>query len=110
MRIECIEPSGPELSIWLKPVVEFRETFRPQAIDAPLTILPRAYKASFPQDAEMLRDTRLTDCQCAYNFADRPLAPAQKVENLPPVGLCEDFEDGIHTVFISHQLYNCQAI
>ncbi len=92
MVFEAIEVRRPELAVGREPLVELRERFRPDAIQAALRVRARLDEPRVLEDAEMLGHGRLADAEPVDELAHRPFAVAEHVENLEPPRLGKHLE------------------
>jgi hypothetical protein len=91
---ETIEMSRPELAIGGKPVVELRERLRSDAVQATLRIGAGLHEPRILEDAEVLRDSRLTQAEVVDEVADGPLAVAEQIEDCEPLWLGQNLKCG----------------
>ena len=84
MSFECVETAGPQAPVGLEPRGDLRQRLRSDCIYPALGVRPRVHEARIAQDAQMFRHARLADLDAVDDLADRPLALAQEVEDLPP--------------------------
>ena len=96
LALEPIEPVLPQTSIGGDPYVDLAERFRPEPIQAPLSIDADVDEARVAQHAEVLRDGGLADRQPLDKLAHRPLTVAQQVEDAATVRFGEELEGGDH--------------
>jgi Family of unknown function (DUF6308) len=110
---EPVEVCRPELAIGGQPLVELFERLGPDPVQPALRIGTRLDEPRIPEDAEVLRDGRLTDTEPVHQLADGPFTVAKQIENLQPARFAEDLEGstGSHCQdSISRWLYACQGI
>jgi hypothetical protein len=89
MVFQSIEMGGPELPVRGQPLVQLGQRLRPDAIQAPLGVGAGFYKSGVLENAEVLRDGRLTEAEAADELADGALAVAKQLEDGDPSGLGE---------------------
>jgi hypothetical protein len=97
---EAIEVRRPELAVGREPVVELRERFRPDPIQAALCVCAHIDESGLSEDAEMLGHGGLADPEAVDELADRPFAVAEQVEDREPARLRKDLEcsEGSHAI------------
>jgi hypothetical protein len=89
---EAIEVGRPELAVRREPVVELRERFRPDAIQAALCVRAHLDEARLLEHSKMLGDGRLADPEAVDELADRPFAAAEQIEDRQTARLGQDLE------------------
>jgi hypothetical protein len=109
---ESVEMGRPELAIGGEPFIEVFERFRSNAVQAALRIRARLDEPRVLENAEVLGHSRLAEADAVDEFADRPLAVAEQIEDLKPPRLGQDLErrEGTHPLSITVWLYACQGI
>jgi hypothetical protein len=89
---ELVEVRRPKLAIGRQPVVELYEWLGPNAIQAALRLRARLDQPRVFEDAEVLRDSWLTEADAVDEFADGSFPLAEQVEDLKPPRLGQDLE------------------
>jgi len=87
-----VEVRCPQLAVGGEPPVELRERLWPDPIQAALRIRPHLDQAGVLENTQMLRDAGLAQAKAVDEFADRPFAVAQLLEDRKPPRLGENLK------------------
>jgi len=110
VTFESIDVSVPEAAEGSEPRVDFPERFGPEAIEAALPVDGSLDEAGIAEDAEVLGDGGLGHAEVALDLSDGLLGGDQEGEDGAAAGLGNNFERGIHALYIPHRAYACQGI
>ena len=100
MTLEGIDVRGPEAAELRQPRIELLEGFRFEAVETALRVNGGFNKTGVAEDAEMLGDGGLGHAQAALDVSDGLLGGAEEAEDGAAVGLGNDFEGGLHILYI----------
>jgi hypothetical protein len=78
---QAIEACLPQAAVLREPPVKLAEGFRPERIEATLSIRPHRDEARFMEDAQMAGDTGLVDTRLLDDVVDLLLAVAQHFDD-----------------------------
>src|SRR5215472_1805819 len=106
-RVDVRGPEPPELS---QPGIELLKWLRLQPVKPPLRVHPGLHEASLPQHSQVLGHGRLGHTKPALDLPHRLLRPNQQAQDRAAVGLRNNFEDGLHALYILNNAYTCQRI
>src|SRR4051812_21855653 len=93
MTFEVVEMPRPLRAVRREPVVERLQGFCLQSIYPSLRVRTRLHETRVAQHLQVLRHRGLAHGEGGHEFADRPLAVEQQVEDAPPVGFGEHVEE-----------------
>ena len=92
MGFKLVEVRCPQLAVGGEPLVELRERLWPDPIQAALCIRPHLDQTGILENAQVLRDGGLAQAKAVDEFAHRPFAIAQVLEDRKSPRLRENLE------------------
>lgn len=110
MTLECIDVRGPKAAELRQPGIELLERFRFKAVETALSVNGGFNETSVAQHAQMLGDGGLGHAKPALDFSHGLLRGTEEAEDGAAVGLGNDFEGRLHSLYIPHVEYTCQGI
>src|SRR5271170_4848804 len=102
--------SGPEPPELGQPDIHLLQPFRFQPVETALCVDRGFHETGLAQHSQMLRYGRLRHTKLTLYLSYRLLGRNQEAQYCATVGLCNDFEDRFHTLYIPQTVYACQGI
>jgi hypothetical protein len=110
VALEGVHVSGPEAAKWFQPDVEFLKRFGPEAIKPALRVYRGLNKTSVTEHAEMPGHGGLRQAELALDLSHRVLRGDEEAQDGPAVRLRQNFENGLHLIYIRYQAYASKCI
>ena len=110
VAFERIDVSGPEPAERSQPGFDLLQRLGLQTVETALGVHGRFHDTSLAQHPQMLRHGRLRHSKLTLDVADRLFRREQQAQDRAPVRLRDDFEDGLHVLYIPYRAYTSQGI
>ena len=110
MALERIQVRGPEPPERGQPGIHFLQWPGPQPVETTLCIHHRFHEPGLAQHPQMFGHGRLRYPKPSLDLSNRSLRRDQEAQDRAAVRLGNDFEDGLHAVYILYREYTCQGI
>jgi len=110
MALEGIDVRGPEAAELRQPRIELLEGFRFQAVETALRVDGGFNETGVTQHAQVLGDGGLRHAKPALDLSHGLLRGAEEAEDGAAIRLGNDFEGGLHSLYILNLAYTCQGI
>jgi len=94
MVFEAIKVGAPHAAVRSEPVVELRQWFGTDAIEAALGVGADFHHAGVLQDTKVLGNRGLAEMELIHQFAHRPFPITDRLDNRLAMGLTQDLERG----------------
>src|ERR1700681_2597740 len=99
--LEAVQSGCPEL---LEVVAQFGQAFGPGPVDDPGGVTPALEQAGVDEHPRMLRPRRPAELEVRRDLPGGELIVPDEAEDLPPVGLGDGSEGGVHGLSVSRSL------
>src|SRR5271165_4804423 len=109
MAFESIQVSGPEATELGQPGIYLSKWFGFQAVETALCVHGGFYETGLAQYSQVLGHGGLRHAKLTLNLSNRLLGRDQEAEYGAAVRLGNDFEGGLHVLYILQIAYTCKG-